>query len=315
MLTDLHIHSVFSDGQLELDDLTAIYSKGDIIALTDHNSTDAWEQASALCQRAGIRWIAGLELQLRGQPDYLVYFPLFDSDRGAVEEFRKSVKALARADHQLSRAVYQKCFGFADFEANFDRAKNTSNTRVDFCTTKLLAEMITTRQPDVDVATVRQSKGAYLDALKVGSTAAREWWQELLIASEDEKWAFSLSERFGGQIVLAHPLREMMRKVRNDFQCTEPAEALDNIFASFFRRGGQCIELCLHNEQFLRDTSGFSKDLVEYSQKLVALADAHRFEVVTGSDLHGNKAFARAMRDEMTRLTDAGHPRFPRWLT
>jgi len=69
MKIDLHIHSRFSDGLDELEDLIPkIADAGiDVFALTDHDRTDGWAQASELAKQHGLSFIPGIEITTQGK--------------------------------------------------------------------------------------------------------------------------------------------------------------------------------------------------------------------------------------------------------
>lgn len=69
MKIDLHIHSRFSDGLDELEELIPKISEAgiDVFALTDHDRTDGWGQAAELAQKHGLSFIPGIELTTQGK--------------------------------------------------------------------------------------------------------------------------------------------------------------------------------------------------------------------------------------------------------
>lgn len=66
---DLHTHSRVSDGTESPEELVAAAAVAgiDTLALTDHDSTDGWEPASAAARRLGVRLLPGIELSTREQ--------------------------------------------------------------------------------------------------------------------------------------------------------------------------------------------------------------------------------------------------------
>lgn len=64
MLIDLHAHSTASDGTDTPAELVAaaVAAGLDVVAITDHDSTDGWADATEAAQRHGIRLVRGIEL-------------------------------------------------------------------------------------------------------------------------------------------------------------------------------------------------------------------------------------------------------------
>jgi predicted metal-dependent phosphoesterase TrpH len=72
MNIDLHIHSKNSDGADTVEELIPkIMASGvDVFALTDHDRTDGWGQASDLANELGLSFIPGIEITTEGRvPD------------------------------------------------------------------------------------------------------------------------------------------------------------------------------------------------------------------------------------------------------
>ena len=69
MKIDLHIHSRYSDGMDELDELIPKIAEAgiDVFSLTDHDRTDGWAEASELAQKHGLSFIPGIEITTQGK--------------------------------------------------------------------------------------------------------------------------------------------------------------------------------------------------------------------------------------------------------
>ena len=67
MIIDLHTHGYYSpDSELSIPDLLQRYSKGDIVALTDHETIAGWDLFKEEALRRGIRPILGAEWFING---------------------------------------------------------------------------------------------------------------------------------------------------------------------------------------------------------------------------------------------------------
>ena len=67
MRIDLHTHSDRSDGTTAPADLVAhAHVLGvDVLALTDHDTTEGWDEAATAARRAGVRLVPGIEISCR----------------------------------------------------------------------------------------------------------------------------------------------------------------------------------------------------------------------------------------------------------
>jgi predicted metal-dependent phosphoesterase TrpH len=105
---DLHAHSNVSDGTEAPDAvmLAAAAAKLDAIALTDHDSTDGWAQASEAAVLAGIAFVPGIEISCRTAEGISVHLLSYLHDPahpGLLEEITKAKDArLTRAEHMVT---------------------------------------------------------------------------------------------------------------------------------------------------------------------------------------------------------------------
>jgi hypothetical protein len=65
-MVDLHSHSIASDGRLTPSDLVALAASRGLtaLALTDHDTVAGLEEAQAACQKLGLRFVPGIELEV-----------------------------------------------------------------------------------------------------------------------------------------------------------------------------------------------------------------------------------------------------------
>jgi predicted metal-dependent phosphoesterase TrpH len=97
---DLHCHTTASDGTLSPQDLVAraVHDGADVIAVTDHDTTDGIADASTAGERLGVRIVPGIELSAR-TPERNVHVLGYFLDPTSLE-----LRA-ALADLRESRAV------------------------------------------------------------------------------------------------------------------------------------------------------------------------------------------------------------------
>ncbi|RZD17548.1 MAG: PHP domain-containing protein [Candidatus Acididesulfobacter diazotrophicus] len=75
MIIDLHTHSYYSsDGKLSIPELLSLYSAGDIVALTDHETIAGWNEFRDEARKKGIIPVLGVEWFLSGCCHILSYF-------------------------------------------------------------------------------------------------------------------------------------------------------------------------------------------------------------------------------------------------
>ncbi|MBN1104040.1 MAG: PHP domain-containing protein [Deltaproteobacteria bacterium] len=66
MKIDLHIHSIFSDGRMGVEDIfhTAKERNVDLLSITDHDSLDSQQSAGDMAARYGMLYLSGIELNV-----------------------------------------------------------------------------------------------------------------------------------------------------------------------------------------------------------------------------------------------------------
>lgn len=97
MIANLHMHSIYSDGAETPEKLAerAIENNIELISLTDHNTFDGYDRFSTACEKNGIMYIKGVEINA-AQPEFnykseiLAYFPNGGSEK--IEPLLKSTR-------------------------------------------------------------------------------------------------------------------------------------------------------------------------------------------------------------------------------
>ncbi|HKU34827.1 MAG TPA: PHP domain-containing protein [Paenarthrobacter sp.] len=108
MRIDLHAHSNFSDGTETPAGVIASAARAglDAVALTDHDSTDGWEQAAAAARDNGVAFVPGMEISCRtgqGISVHLLSYLHDPAHPGLLEEINKSRDArLTRAERMVT---------------------------------------------------------------------------------------------------------------------------------------------------------------------------------------------------------------------
>ncbi|MEV7605213.1 PHP domain-containing protein [Paenarthrobacter sp. NPDC089322] len=108
MRIDLHAHSNVSDGtETPAGVIISAATAGlDVVALTDHDSTDGWEQAAAAAKEHGVAFVPGMEISCRTDQGISVHLLSYLHDPthpGLLEEITKSKDArLTRAERMVT---------------------------------------------------------------------------------------------------------------------------------------------------------------------------------------------------------------------
>lgn len=108
MRIDLHAHSNVSDGtQAPAEVIASAAGAGlDVVALTDHDSTDGWAEASAAARENGVALVPGMEISCRTREGISVHLLSYLHDPahpGLLEEITKAKDArFTRAERMVS---------------------------------------------------------------------------------------------------------------------------------------------------------------------------------------------------------------------
>ena len=202
MIIDLHIHSNHSDGALNVKEIVREAKLRNIgfMSITDHDSIDCQQVAIDLAEKAGIRYVSGVELNVtfshpryrEGKPislDFLGY--QFDVNNNALAD-----KIRQMAEYREERAAKI----LRNLNAGFEKEGIQPLTKRDF-------EEI---QASVDGTLGRPHIAEYL--VKKGIVRNRqEAFDRYLVRCNVPKFPLYLEEasrlvrNVGGKIVLAHP--------------------------------------------------------------------------------------------------------------
>jgi predicted metal-dependent phosphoesterase TrpH len=199
---DLHIHSNYSDGHMDLEEIFAeARRKGlALISITDHDCIDAQKEATELAGRFGIRYLPGVELNVSfSHPDYRkgklvsLDFLGYQVDRSSQPLVKKLTEL---RNYRETRA--------AKILTNINRELTTNGLA------PLTAEDRREIQDSVDGALGRPHIANYL--VRKGVVANRqEAFDQYLVKCNVPKMPLSIEEASelvrgaGGKVVLAHP--------------------------------------------------------------------------------------------------------------
>lgn len=101
--SDLHTHSTASDGQYSPPELVALAKEHgiDVLALTDHDTTDGVAEAATAGDRLGVRVIAGVELSAKEYHTYHILGYAYDPAAPAMASLCARMKRRREARNQI----------------------------------------------------------------------------------------------------------------------------------------------------------------------------------------------------------------------
>ena len=250
LIVDLHSHSRASDGLLSPADVArrAAVNGVDILALTDHDETNGLPHARAEAERAGLRFIDGVEISIEwgGLQVHIVGLD-FDVGSAALNAGLEAIRSgrvtrARRMSVELEKAGIPGCF-----EGAMRYAENPNLIgRSHFA--RYLVEIGVCR----DVRSVFES---YLVPGKPGYVTHQ--WATL---AESVGWILGA----GGVAAIAHPGRYKFSRLE-----------MRNLLDDFKGLGGQAIEVI--------SGSHSQEHLIQFSR----LAREYGFLASCGSDFHG----------------------------
>ena len=124
MRIDLHAHSNVSDGTQNPAVLVAAAADAhlDVVALTDHDSTDGWAEALAAARRRCVGLVPGMEISCKTSQGVSVHLLSYLHDPahpGLLEEITKSkVARLTRAERMVERLAEDYPLNWDDVSAH-----------------------------------------------------------------------------------------------------------------------------------------------------------------------------------------------------
>lgn len=246
---DLHTHSTASDGTLSPTELIgrAASAGVEVLALTDHDTTDGVSEASAVARQAGVHLVPGVEISVTwgGRTVHVVGLKV-DPDEGALQAgLARLMDFRAWRAEEIGRRLAKR-----GIEGAYEGAKALSNGKLIGRTH--FARFLVGRRLAADNADVFKR---FLTSGKPGHVAG-DW------ATLEE--AVSWIRGAGGQAVIAHPAR--YKQTRTKMQA---------LLGEFRELGGAGVEV-VSGSHSRDDAFTFARHARE--QGLMASA---------GSDYHG----------------------------
>ncbi|RLV54659.1 PHP domain-containing protein [Aeromicrobium phragmitis] len=210
MRIDLHTHSTRSDGT---DDPAVLVRKArqeaelDVVALTDHDSTAGWAEASEAADAVGIRLVRGIEIstRYRGASVHLLGYE-FDPDYAPlVDELHR---VIAGRDHRLPLTVAK--LNELGYELTVEdvhaAAEGTVSSGRPHIADALVAKGYVRNRDEAFATLLTPGKPAYIDRY-----------------AADLFRAVRLVQEAGGRAVIAHPWARESRRLLGEATFAELA--------------------------------------------------------------------------------------------
>jgi 3',5'-nucleoside bisphosphate phosphatase len=187
---DLHLHSCYSgDGIHNIGFLTQLFSSGDIVALTDHETIAGWDEFKVECEQRGLKPIFGIEW-FADDCHILSYFP----NPNIPKEFKEFISERRRREKKTMRFVAESYNRELSSFPQYDSLLNMKNHPEDTLGMLVLG------------CKIKRIKGLdFKEAIKE-IRARKHSFSECPEIFNTEELIAKLSA-WGGIIILAHPFR------------------------------------------------------------------------------------------------------------
>jgi predicted metal-dependent phosphoesterase TrpH len=208
---DLHAHSNVSDGTQPPADVIASAAEAalDVVALTDHDSTDGWTEAAAAARERGVALVPGMEISCRTSEGISVHLLsyLHDPDHpGLLEEITKAKDArFTRAERMVSLLAEDYPLSWDDVIHHV--APGATLGRPHIADALVAAGVVADRSEAFD--TILTSRSRY-------------WVQHY---APDPAYAVELVRDAGGVPVFAHPVASSRGRIVGDKTYREMIDA------------------------------------------------------------------------------------------
>jgi predicted metal-dependent phosphoesterase TrpH len=248
---DLHTHTTHSDGSASPEELIARASAkcARSIAITDHDTVDAFAEAWAAADRFGIEFVPGIEISADFSPGTMHILGYFiDGESPALKE---KLAMLKNAREERNPEIARRLEGLG-FDISYEEVSQLAGNKV--VGRPHFASVL------VKKGYVRNIQEAFDRLLKKGAPA---YVERARLSPRD---AIELIHRAGGVAVLAHPYQ---LKLSSD-------EAADELVAELTALGLDGIEAI------------YSRHSPDQRSMYSEIAVRHHLLITGGSDYHGS---------------------------
>lgn len=285
-MIDLHMHTIYSDGELTPDMVLGLCRKIEIISVTDHNSVGMALNFAhiAINDKAAEsilkNFIVGTEITIEGYPDLLVYYPHISIQNfNVLQEIEQKLQVI-RVNEELAVKEAYSNLGFCEWEIDKKRAFPI-HAHVTEARTRELASICYGKR------TGNISRGFFETEDLRKARIARRGVIDNHKYIKDNPYVFSKSTL--GELVLAHPIRTAIKRADKHADFNRVIRCLYELVIEFIENDGQIIEWeyldCEMNQDFSRYPAlqGHCKSVREHIKKII---DMYSLKCIWGSDTH-----------------------------
>ena len=280
-MIDLHMHTVFSDGQIT--DVCTVVKNCEVFSITDHNSIQACNYFADKTQASKL--IVGCEVTIDRAPDYLVYFP----DGGYSSEVEVAFEKIRTAEEDVIKSCYYK-LGYSAWEKDIKRAF-PQNQKVNNARTRDLAAIIHLYENNLEYDDGKFDRGDLEIAREERRAYAENEGNPI-----PEDYAFEIAKKYNGVIVLAHPIHTAIKRCpKDDTNAAAVTQKLVALIDSFYNMGGRTVEWEFFSDEHI-DKYGLSMEEVADIRKIVMdKVETYGFSFTIGSDSHTLENYDKAV--------------------
>lgn len=282
MTIDLHLHTVYSDGELTDQDIINYASKAGLISVTDHNSVKMYEKLGVL---SSSKMIVGTELTVEGFPDRLLYFPSLDHhNHESLNEIENQLLRIRQAEELNVRRAYQllketdKDTPYTDWDNDIAIIRSAQSVKLEGRTADLARIRYLHRTHSL-------SKIGFFE--KEDLTAARIARRNASLGDLSEFGSIGFLKLYGAETVLAHPIHTAyMRAGRTNSTYDKICLELNSILEDFFNNNGQCVEW-----EYISENDRDRQKLIydhqsDLRNQVLSFIDSKKMYCLWGTDTH-----------------------------
>lgn len=278
---DLHLHTTYSDGKNLLEDVCN-YSKEKQLkwfSITDHNTISG----TLALDKAGLKphnLLYGTEFRLPRLPDLLVYFPLMEKNEA--QKLENELLELRELDQVITVAIAND-FIQDDPIKQWQKSRFFNQTGNFWLGTMQLAQLVTNQSlPDADlIKRIRKKKSELFRTSKRLNAA------DQLLERSTVEWVSLLAKRYRGEIVFAHPYREIARDnhEKKQIKYNDATERLRDLFDKAQEWNISAIEYTLEfSQKWWKNVFSFEPNTI--NDCFFSLCNEYNMHITTGSDSH-----------------------------
>lgn len=278
---DLHLHTIYSDGRNTLEDVSSYQRNSmlEYISITDHNTLQGnivlWQQGKWQSQ-----FLVGTELRLPGVPDILIYFPSISLQKAM--EVEEKLRSICRLDQEITLEI-AKDYIDNDALLVWRDSPHFNNQGNYWLGTLQLAQLISQRkQPPIDIIKEIRKKKSLIFNAPHGIKASRE-----LNDIANFEWINKLVIEYNGVAVLAHPYREIMRRLHKEtaLEFASFKAELENMMKELINFNIKTFEhITVYSRYWWEQHCAFST--MDANNFFIKLCRTNKLNLTVGSDSH-----------------------------